>query len=153
MPKPSLAPASAVSIKIVFDSVEERRPFITSRATLGLTRRVFTDRDLITEALRARPDLTLERLAHDGALLLARDIIRKPLKRTSKSGVNAPGAADKRILSALKRIITENVKRRRNGLEERVYTPSTLAVEAKTNPFTAQRWFEQNRHLIPKDGK
>lgn len=137
------------SVVVSFDSLEKRRFFASSRIEGALPTRAMTESELVDEALRAMPGLTLHRLVHEGSIRYARELVRLVKSPGQKGNASRIGAADARIAAAFKRLTTENNARARRKEKLRAISASTLAREAGTNPGTAQRWLDRQ----PAKGK
>jgi hypothetical protein len=133
-----------------FDGSQKQRWFARVSGGGSLAKRSLTEAELVAEALELRPGMTVAQLAHDGALLLARQILFSA-KSTSRraTGRNA-GAADRRIAEAHRKLVAENARRRAANQPERPITPSTLMSDAKTNFQTARRWLEAHGKARPQ---
>jgi hypothetical protein len=127
-----------------FDDSRKQRYFADTRGGGPLAKRAWTEAELVAEALAMRPGMTPSELAHDGAIVLARQILYTTKAAARRATGRNRGAADARIAEAYRKMVAENKRRSAAGQAERPISPSTLMYDAKTNFSTAKRWFEDN---------
>lgn len=132
-----------MKVTVDFDGVTTKKWFHGSRV-VKLKTRTMTERELLAEAGRLRSDATPQALAHDGALVLARQIIALAASPAVRANGKGLGQADKRIAAAYRRMRAKNEHLEKKGLPLRAITSAALCVEAKTNQATAARWLAAN---------
>lgn len=141
------ADATPTSVTLELNTETTERWFGSSRVE-SLRKLETTEHGLFSEALRVSPAMTIEQLLRDGAHVYAKRLISLANSPATKKNPRRKGVANKRIARIYNKIQADNVKAREAGASERSVTASTLAVRAKTNIATAQRFLEEQESSI-----
>ena len=137
------APAAIapVPITLTIDNAKEQRWFNTSQVE-SLRKLTFTEWGLLNEVVRLNPEYTVEQVVREGTQYYAKRLIALAKSADAKSTPRRKGVANKRIAKVYAKMVSDNAKASAAGKPAKSLSASSLAVAAKTNMATAQRFLD-----------
>jgi hypothetical protein len=130
-----------VPITLTIDNAKEQRWFSTSQVE-SLRKLTFTEWGLLNEVVRLNPEYTVEQVVREGTQYYAKRLIALAKSSDAKSTPRRKGVANKRIAKVYAKMLADNAKATAAGKPAKSLSASTLAVAAKTNMATAQRFLD-----------
>jgi hypothetical protein len=141
---------STVSVTLALDNVKVQRWFRTSRVE-SLKTLTSTEYGLLNEVLKAYPEYTIERVIREGTQYYAKRLMALANSADAKRTPRRKGVANNRIAKVYAKMEAANEKARAAGKPVKSLSASSLAVAAKTNIATAQRFLEERERNPPAE--